>query len=110
MKEITRTYQIYRFDELSPEAQEKAISDHIEFEIETYGYWQGEKLEDNPIHDSVLKSERLQTPWFLGEIIYEDNKEYIIDTIRANQYGFFEDGSLIDLDMYPDDWADETGM
>lgn len=103
MKEITKTYKIYEFDELSEEAKERAISDHIEFEIEIY----------NPnnefpsyIDEAVKEAERLQTPWFLGSIIYERNKEDIIEAIKANKYGFYGSGELIGLDMYPDGWMD----
>ena len=102
MKEITKTYQIYTFDELSKEAKERAISDHIDCAIELFIF--DDTL--SYIGDSVEKAEQQQTPWFLASIIYEDHKEDVIDTIKANQYGFFEDGELISLDMYPDGWTD----
>jgi len=99
MRTITKTYNIYKFDELSEEAKEKAISDQIEFEVENYDV----NINDN-FKDSIEKAEKLQTPWFLGSIIYEDHKDDIIDIIKIYDYGFFEDGDLIGLDFYPDDW------
>ena len=95
MEKITKEYEIYHFDELSEDAQEKAISDHIDFEIEVY-------MDDeySYIHDSVLEAERMQTPWFLGAIIYEDHKQDIIDNIEANEYLFFEDGELVPGSYY----------
>ena len=98
MRTITKTYNIYKFDELSEEAKEKAISDQIEFEVENYYV----NINDN-FKDSIEKAEKLQTPWFLGSIIYEDHKDDIIDIIKIYDYGFFEDGDLIGLDFYPDD-------
>ena len=99
MRTITKTYNIYKFDELSEEAKEKAISDQIEFEVENYDV----NINDN-FKDSIEKAEKLQTPWFLGSIIYEDHKDDIIDIIKIYDYGFFEDRDLIGLDFYPDDW------
>lgn len=78
---------IYKFSELSEEAKEKAICDHIEFEIEVMD-------EKSPYYEYALEMERMQTPWFLGQVIYERAKNAIIETIEANEYEFYEDGKL----------------
>jgi len=94
MKTITKTFDLYKFDELSKEAQDKAINDHINFEIETMDV-------NNPYYHCAEEMDRMQTPWFLGECIYEHHKDEIVETIRINKYLFFEDGELIPTDYYP---------
>jgi hypothetical protein len=80
--------KVYKFNELTPQAQEKAICDHINFEIEVM-------TQDSYLWEYALEMERMQTPWFLGEYIYEKAKELIIETIEANEYEFTENGNLI---------------
>lgn len=83
--------QVYTFDELSEDAKLRAISDHIEFEIEDANVRNWEHV---PYSCCADKMERLQTPWFLGQCIYDDHKEQIIDTIKANEYEFLANGKL----------------
>lgn len=84
-----KTVQItlYEFDELSMEARDRAISDQINFEIETMN-------EDSPYYETALKMEEMKTPWFLGQEIYYADKDSIIETIKANGYFFTKEGKL----------------
>ena len=66
MARTVRT-KVYKFSELSEPAKEKAISDHIQFEIEIMN-------EDSWLWYCAEKMEEMQTPWFLGEYIYEKRK------------------------------------
>jgi len=79
---------VYKFDELNEQAKERAIIDHINFEIEIMD-------ENSPYFNRVAEMEENKTPWFLGSVIYEKDKESIIETIRINKYEFTEDGELI---------------
>ena len=79
----------YEFDELTPELQMKAINDHIEFEIEVMN-------EESPYYDCAVEMEKMQTPWFLGEAIYDAYKQDIIDTIKIN-YLFDDEGEILPL-------------
>lgn len=81
------TINIYTFDELSNEAKERAISDHINFEIEVAG-------KDSYIYPAIEEADRLQTPWFTASIVYEMFKDSIIDTIKINRYEFTADGKI----------------
>lgn len=83
----TVTIKTFKFDELNKEAQEKAIVDMIDFEIEVMN-------EDSPYYEYALKMEKMKTPWFLGEVIYEKEKETIIETIRINEYDYLESGKF----------------
>ena len=93
MQTITVKYEVYDFDELDEDAKNKAISEHIQFLIEVYN---GD--EKDMIHPCVLEAERLQTPWFLGQIIYEQCKDRIIEDIKVNEYRFNKDGTLFTED------------
>mgnify|MGYP000937857675 CR=1 FL=1 len=88
MKEVTVTYKVYTFDELSEEARERAINDEIKFYLEAYSY------EDIPeeMQHAIDKAEKMQTPWFTGEYIWEDCKEFILDGCR--QYDYTADGKV----------------
>ncbi len=60
----TLRIKLYKFDELTPEAQDKAIANHINFEVEVMD-------EDSPFYYLAKEMDKMQTPWFLGEAIYE---------------------------------------
>jgi len=94
MKTITRKFQLYELDELPTEARNKAISDFIAFEIEIMD-------EDSPYYELAEDMEKIRTPWFLGEYIYEKELDSIIETIKCNDYLFFKDGELIPRNYYP---------
>ena len=91
MKTITKN--IYTFSELSDEAKERAIHDHIEFEISEIGLREDDK-ELNPYYKYAVRMEEMQTPWFLHELIYTEAKDLIISTIEANGYEFDENGNI----------------
>lgn len=80
MKNVT--IQLYSFNELSQQAKEKAIMEHRMF------------LESMPV--SVENEE--------GELVDEyeqyDDDAAVIDNIEANEYLFFQDGSLAHCTTY----------
>ena len=80
--------KVYQFDELNETAKEKAIVNQLNFEIEI-GI-----DEDSPYYPAVVKMDKMQTPWFLAETLFFDYKETLIDTIKANEYYFLQDGTF----------------
>jgi len=84
--------RLYQFDELSDEAKNKALMDQVEFEIETMD-------ENSPFYSISEEMERMQTPWFLGETIFHEHREELIETIKANKYEFFSNGSFYGGDL-----------
>lgn len=80
--------KVYLFDELNATAKEKAILGQIEFEM-AIGI-----NEDSVYYPAVVKMEQMKTPWFLGEILFFDYKEYLIESIKANNYYFLKDGTF----------------
>ena len=84
---------LYQFSELSEDAKEKAIHDHIEFEISEIGCRKDDE-QFNPFWKYAKEMEKMQTPWFLHELIYEKAKDIIIRTLEINEYYFDENGNL----------------
>ncbi len=79
--------KVFKFEELSETAKQKAIIDHVNFEIEVMD-------ENSPYYEVAMK---METPWFLTEALYFDYRNSIIETIKANEYEFYKDGELINL-------------
>jgi hypothetical protein len=89
MKTITKTYQVYSFDELSQDAKNIAINGEIRFWIEVLG--NGDNLPPE-ILKAFKKAEQMQTPWFTGEYIMEYAKDIIIEGCK--QYDYLSDGKI----------------
>ncbi len=79
MRTITKTFDIYEFDELSYNVKNKVINEYIAAEIE----WADE---DSIIWNSILEAEKMQTPWFTSEYVYDMHKDYIIKGCRCFEY------------------------
>ena len=94
MIEITKTFELYGFDELNKDAKDKAISDHIEFIIEI--------MDENSLYYHCAEEmDKMQTPWFIGECIYEHHKDDILNDLQHGGWYFFKDGSVVPADYYP---------
>ena len=92
MRTIVTETKVYKYDELSQEAKDKAISDFIfdMLQIENaYGY-----AEHPDFKRSIAEAERLQTPWFQAQIIYDNMKEIFEEDFRLNDYEYTEDGKM----------------
>lgn len=97
MVTVTKAFELFEFDELPQKAQDKAMNDFINFEIETMD-------EDSPYYHCSEEMDRMQTPWFLAESIYEQHKNDLVETIKMNSYLFFKDGLLIPSLLIPSDY------
>lgn len=89
MKTITKTFQIYEFKELDPDAQEKAILDHVSF-LSDIG-WDGEEWKPSYIDEAIEECEKNKTPWFFSQSIYNHGR-YMI-ALELEDYSFYKDGS-----------------
>lgn len=87
MKKITKTYEVYEFDELSQESKDIVIMDYIVFLMETAD-------EESVVWDSILKAEANKTPWFSAEIIWEDHKDLILEDLKNSGHQFLKNGTL----------------
>ncbi|MDA3781152.1 MAG: hypothetical protein PF487_13145 [Bacteroidales bacterium] len=86
----------YEYTDLSEDVKNKVMSDQIQFEIDIMD-------EDSPYYYLVLKMEKMQTPWFLGEVIFENHKNDLIETININNYLFTEDGDILPITYYTEE-------
>ncbi len=84
----------FEFKDLTPEIQEKVIHEQIDFEIEII------QNENDFYYSYAMEMEKMQTPWFLHEYIYEKDKAGIIEILEINDYLFDEDGNIIPLVHY----------
>jgi mRNA-degrading endonuclease HigB of HigAB toxin-antitoxin module len=84
--------KLYKLDELSEKARQKAIEEHRQFELSIMSpddFISGEAEYDTP--------EKLQKTYELEYDYYLYNDEPIIESIEANDYYFYEDGELADV-------------
>jgi len=87
MRTLITKVKVYKFDELSDKAKEKAIRDTIQCELSVPN-------EDSFVWDSIRQAEKMETPWFAGEYVYEMHKKDIVNIIRANGYEYTVDGKV----------------
>ena len=80
----------YELSDLKGDEYDNVINNHIYFEMEIMD-------EDSPYYECAIEMDRMQTPWFLGEKIWEDHKDNIIETIEMNDYLYDEDGEMLPL-------------
>lgn len=88
MKTVTKTYNVYSFEELSKIAQDEVINNYINFYTEVIPY---EDISDD-MKKAVNKAESMQTPWFTGSYIYEYCLEEIMEGVKS--YEYLENGDI----------------
>lgn len=88
-------FTAYELKDLPEPSKEKAINDHIQFEIDIMD-------EDSSYFYLAEEMEKMKTPWFLAETIYERELHSIIETIEINEYYFDVMGEMIPITKYVD--------
>lgn len=88
MKQVTKVYDVYDFDELGEKVKEKVINNCIQFFVECYDY---DSLSP-AMQKAVDKAERMQTPWFIGSYIWDYAESEILEECKSFEY--FEDGLI----------------
>ena len=82
----------YELEDLDSEIQEKVIADYINFLIEI-GV-------PECYQDAVKRAEKLQTPWFTANIIYEMYEKEIREDIKLNGYLYDKEGNQLPVRYY----------
>jgi len=83
---------LYTFDELSEDLKTKVINQHIDTLIEVVDF---ESLNHNSnMYKAYRESEKMQTPWFIGEYIWDYCKKQIQEDVRAFEY--YDNGEIFD--------------
>jgi hypothetical protein len=98
MQKILIEEEIYNFDELDQKSKEKAINDEISYYMDFFVNTVPKEEWSDGLRKAVNEVERLQTPWFLGEAIWEYCEEEILEICRANKY--FSDGEIFVPENY----------
>jgi hypothetical protein len=82
---------VYAFsiDELGAEAQTKAVYEKIGVMLETVNYVEG----SSNYRKAITEAERMRTPWFVAEYVYDYCKEEIMDNLRLNGDMFDSEGN-----------------
>ena len=75
------------FDELSEEGRNRAINDYVTAILELVPY------EHHPWKDAIDEMERMQTPWFIGERVWELHQGDIHDCLRED-YEYLSNGDI----------------
>ena len=83
----------YEYSDLNNDAKKRVLSEQIDFEIEIMD-------EESPYYYCAIEMERMRTPWFLGEMIYEKHKNDLIETIEINKYLFNKHGKMLSIIHY----------
>lgn len=85
----------YEFKDLGEDAMRNVINWYINTDIEIMNGM--DKPEEHPFYEAVEESDKMQTPWFLGEIIWEKFEREILESIAINEYLFDEEGEVLPI-------------
>ena len=81
---------IYKFKELKEEIQEKVICNYIDELIATTDF---EEISKNSnMYKAYKKAEKMQTPWFIGQYIWQFCEDRILKDL--NKLEFEKDGEI----------------
>ena len=90
MIEIVKKIKIYDFKELDQNIQENIINDFINMIVEMTNF---EKLNKNSnLYKAYKKCKELQTPWFLGQYIWDYDKKNILKMCKS--YNYLKNGEI----------------
>ena len=92
MRTATKETKVYHFGELSNNAQNKAMSDHISFWLEIRNY--EDEPEGSKFKAAIDEAEAMQTPWFVHDYVYDYCYDEILREIDANEYEYDEHGNI----------------
>jgi hypothetical protein len=90
MRTVTKKYRVFKYQELCKVAQDRVISEHIQFLLDVVPY---EDMSDN-FKKAIDKAEELRTPWFTASIAWEYCKDEILADIKDNKYEYTSDGKI----------------
>lgn len=93
MKIVTKEYEVYKYNELTDNGKNKAMSDYIESLIEIMPF--EDLSHDSNFYKAYKECNRMGTPWFIGEYIYEYCKDELEKDL--SDCDFLVDGELFIL-------------
>ena len=87
MKKITKTFEVYSYDELDQEIKDKIINDEVAL-ILNFDYSDQSKQ----VKKAIDKAEEMLTPWFAGSYVWDYAKDEVLENIRDREY--LKDGDI----------------
>lgn len=87
MKTLTKTFEVYSFDELDEKSQTKVINDTIQCFLET-----DYDLLSPSMQKAIDKAERMQTPWFVGNYMWEYAQDEVM--VSINDFVYLKNGEI----------------
>lgn len=90
MRTVSRSINVYEYDDLTEEVRQKVINEYIQFLIETTDF--SELYHNSNMYKAYRKSEEMQTPWFLGNYIWDYCHMQIEESVR--EWEHYEDGRV----------------
>lgn len=90
MRLYTKVIGVYKFNELSVDARNKAIDDHRCFLLSIMR--PEDFISGDPKYDTL---EELQKTYEAEYAYYEANDDSIIECIEANDYDYYENGEIV---------------
>ena len=91
MRTVIKKYDVYKFDELNEQAQEKVIDDYIDWYI--YEKTQNKEPRKNSnLYKAFKKAKDLQTPWFLRQFVFDYCEKDILKEVK--KYEYYENGGM----------------
>ena len=88
MRIVNKEIKVYKFKELAEDIQYKIINEEVNFIAETTDF--GEISKNSNLYRAYRDCEEMQTPWFIGEYIWDYCKKDILK--RLNKYEYEADG------------------
>lgn len=86
----TAEIKIYKFNELDKNIQDDVICKYIDEIIQTTDF---ENLHKNSkLYKAFKKANEMQTPWFLGNYIWESCEDEILKALKKCEY--YENGDI----------------
>jgi hypothetical protein len=80
--------KVYEFSELDEKTKNKVIENEIIFWLEVVPF---EDMSED-MQNAIIKCERLRTPWFELQAVWDDCGDFIMECI--NKYLYFKDGDI----------------
>ena len=92
MKTITKKITLFSYNELTPQAQEKAMENHVSWHAEID--WSGEEFIPDFIQQAQERCEELKTPWFFGQFIFEYGEPHFLIELEETGEKFLSNGEI----------------
>lgn len=84
MRTIVKKINVYKFNELNKESQDKVISDYIDFVVDTTDFYDISK--NSNLYKAFKKANEMRTPWFLGSYIWQLCEKQILKEVNKCEY------------------------